>query len=64
MSDKKEKKHADFQDKYRRSSNFGTSDKELNVDKDGNLKATDTDKKTTKEVRKSVDKLLSSEEEE
>ena len=63
MSDKKEKKHADFQDKYRRSSNFGASDDELNVDNNGNLKADDTDKKTTKEVRKSVDKLLDSEEE-
>ena len=63
MSDKKEKKHADFQDKYRRSSNFGTSEEKLNVDQDGNLKNTETDKKTTKEIRKSVDDLLASEEE-
>tara|TARA_B100000949_G_C14208735_1_gene419327 strand:+ start:337 stop:528 length:192 start_codon:yes stop_codon:yes gene_type:complete len=63
MSDIKKKKHADFQDKYRRSSNFGTSEEELNVDKDGNLKATENDKKTTKEIRKSVDGLLDSEEE-
>jgi|TARA_R100000501_G_C2538369_1_gene58243 hypothetical protein len=63
MSDKKEKTHADFQDKYRRSSNFRSSDEELNVDKDGNLKANNTDEKTTKDVRKSVDRLLDSEEE-
>ncbi|PVW13204.1 hypothetical protein [Marixanthomonas spongiae] len=63
MSDKPKKKHADFQDKYRRSSNFGSSDEELNLDKDGNLKSTNRDEKTTKEVRKSVDKLLDSEEE-
>tara|TARA_R100001369_G_scaffold14731_1_gene29438 strand:- start:6049 stop:6240 length:192 start_codon:yes stop_codon:yes gene_type:complete len=63
MSYIKKNKHADFQDKYRRSSNFGTSEEELNVDKDGNLKATETDKKTTKEIRKSVDGLLDSEEE-
>lgn len=64
MSEIKKKKHADFQDKYRRNSNFGKTEEDLNVDKEGNLTAEETNKKTTKDIRKSVNDVLTSEEEE
>ncbi|WP_203295732.1 hypothetical protein [Luteirhabdus pelagi] len=57
----KEKKHADFQDKYRRSSNFGKSEN-LKPEEDGKLTAEEKDKKSTKEIRNSVDNLLDEEE--
>ena len=58
---KKEKEHADFQDKYRRSSNFGKSDN-LQPKEDGELTTEAQDDKSTKEIRNSVDNLLDEEE--
>jgi hypothetical protein len=57
------KKHADFQDQYRRSSNFGSSDK-LKPRKDGDVALSKTDRKSTEEIRNSVDELLDTSEEE
>ncbi|MCT8340284.1 hypothetical protein MG296_09485 [Flavobacteriaceae bacterium TK19130] len=58
---KKEKEHADFQDKYRRSSNFGKSGN-LQPEEDGKLTTEAQDDKSTKEIRISVDNLLDEEE--
>ncbi|WP_310991888.1 hypothetical protein [Aequorivita marina] len=63
-----EKKHADFQDEYRKSSNFGKTDRkknlkikgdgELKLEKDNEMKA----KTEKKRIKKSLDKLTSEEE--
>ena len=63
MSEIKKKKHADFQDSYRRNSNFGNSEKDFKVNKYGTLETEEEHKKTTKDIRQSVDDLLESEEE-
>lgn len=66
MSDKK--KHADFQDEYRKSSNFGKTDKadELNIKGDGELKL-EKDKKMKamaerKKIENTLNKIISEEE--
>ncbi|MCG2430328.1 hypothetical protein [Aequorivita xiaoshiensis] len=58
MSDKK--KHADFQDEYRKSSNFGKTDKpdELNIKGDGELKLEKDENMKTKTEKKKIDKTL------
>ncbi|WP_313113451.1 hypothetical protein [Aequorivita sediminis] len=58
MSDKK--KHADFQDEYRKSSNFGKTDKtdELNIKGDGELKLEKDENMKTKAEKKKIDKTL------
>lgn len=58
MSDKK--KHADFQDDYRKSSNFGKTDKaeELNIKGDGELKLEKDENMKTKAERKKIDNTL------
>tara|TARA_R100000306_G_C4341895_1_gene125664 strand:+ start:597 stop:785 length:189 start_codon:yes stop_codon:yes gene_type:complete len=61
--DSEKKKHADFQDSYRRSSNFGNSDK-LEPREDGEVTISKDKGKSTKEIRKSVNKLLDTSEEE
>jgi hypothetical protein len=38
MSDTHKKDHADFQDPYRRSSNFGKDDRERNAKGDGTIR--------------------------
>ncbi|SRX56197.1 hypothetical protein [Aequorivita sp. CIP111184] len=66
MSDKK--KHADFQDEYRKSSNFGKlqQDENLKIKGDGELKVeNDTEMKLKSEQKKISDTLkeINSEEE-
>ncbi|MDQ7917637.1 hypothetical protein RBU60_08625 [Mesonia sp. MT50] len=60
MSDKK--KHADFQDEYRRDSNLGktTSDKEdeLKIKGDGKLKAEKDEEMKKKAEKKKIDNTL------
>lgn len=60
MSDKK--KHADFQDEYRRSSNLGktTADKEdeLKIKGDGKLKAEKDEEMKKKAEKKKIDNTL------
>ena len=57
---KNEKKHADFQDSYRRSSNFNNSikekEEEFKIKKNGNLKM--EDKKDKKELDESDKKRI------
>ena len=56
------KKHADFQDEYRRDSNLGktTSDKEdeLNIKGDGKLKAEKDEEMKKKAEKKKIDNTL------
>lgn len=59
----KKKKHADFQDQYRRSSNFGNSEK-LKPKKDGEVTLLKDKDNSTNDIRNSVDDLLDSSEEE
>lgn len=65
----RKKKHADFQDEYRRSSNFGKSsdDEELEIKGDGKVKLEKDDKMKSKEEKEEVEDILkdiNSEEEE
>ncbi|MDT0677013.1 hypothetical protein [Autumnicola musiva] len=66
MADKtnknKEKNHADFQDKYRRSSNFGRSEKDANmkVEGDGTLKSEKEKKGVTNEQKKEIEDVTNS----
>lgn len=64
----KKKKHADFQDVYRKSSNFGKTDKEerLIIKGDGELKMEKDPQMKAKSENKMIEKILnkiSSEEE-
>ncbi|MDT0641824.1 hypothetical protein RM553_03165 [Zunongwangia sp. F363] len=57
MTDKKkEKDHADFQDKYRRSSNFGREEKDdnLKVKGDGTLKTGEEKDGLTEEEKEDI----------
>lgn len=56
----KKKEHADFQDEYRKSSNFGKADKkeELEVKGDGELKMEKDDKMKTKAIKKKISETL------
>ncbi|WP_432410634.1 hypothetical protein [Rasiella sp. SM2506] len=60
-TEKKNKDHADFQDTYRRSSNFGgaaSEEEQLNVAGDGNVKLTkDNDMISREEKQKIVDAM-------
>lgn len=58
MSDKK--KHADFQDEYRKSSNFGKTDKkeELKIKGDGELKLANDDEMKAEAEKKKVSEAL------
>lgn len=64
----KKKKHADFQDEYRKSSNFGKTDKkeDLEIKGDGELKLEKDkemkDKSEKEEIKKTLDKINSEEE--
>ena len=58
MSEIRQKKHADFQDSYRRNSNFGSSKKNFTIDKDGRLKLKKGGQNFSKDIQKSVDNLL------
>ncbi|MGB7394158.1 MAG: hypothetical protein WA913_07185 [Pricia sp.] len=55
-----QKKHAHFQDKYKRSSNFGKMDADTRPDaeKDGTINLEEKKDKSVKEIRKTVDNLL------
>lgn len=56
----KKKEHADFQDEYRKSSNFGKTDKkdELEIKGDGKLKLEKDDEMKAKADKKKIDKTL------
>lgn len=65
----KKKEHADFQDEYKRSSNFGKTDaeQEFEIKGDGKLKMEKDDEIKAKEDKKKIDQTLnkiSTEEEE
>ncbi|WP_373056232.1 hypothetical protein [Zunongwangia sp. H14] len=63
MSDKrKEKDHADFQDKYRRSSNFGREEKDdrLKVKGDGTLKTDEDQEGLSEEEKEHIKKVTDS----
>lgn len=64
----KKKEHADFQNEYRKSSNFGKTDEKENLEikGDGKLKMEKDEKMKEKSEKKKIDKTLnkiSSEEE-
>lgn len=54
------KKHAYFQDKYRRSSNFGKMDvdNKPSAEQDGTIELREEEAKDAKEIRTTVNKLL------
>ncbi|MGO3183104.1 MAG: hypothetical protein ACTIJ9_09760 [Aequorivita sp.] len=56
----KKKKHADFQDEYTKSSNFGKTDKkeELEIKGDGKLKMEKDDEMKEKSEKRKIDKAL------
>ena len=58
MQNKKE--HADFQDEYKRSSNFGTTenDENLEIKGNGDLKLEKDDKMKAKEEKETIKKTL------
>lgn len=56
----KKKKHADFQDEYRKSSNFGKTDKkeDLKIKGDGELKMEKDAEMKAKAEKEKIDKTL------
>jgi hypothetical protein len=56
----KRKEHADFQDEYRKSSNFGKKNKKekLKIKGDGVLKMEKDDEMKAKSEKKKIDKAL------
>lgn len=56
----KKKDHADFQDEYRKSSNFGKTDKkeDLKIKGDGELKMEKDDEMEKKSEKKEIDKTI------
>lgn len=59
MSDRNKKDHADFQDPYRRSSNFGHTEDDTGTDPngDGTLRKKKEPKNGLKKIRQVVDDL-------
>lgn len=59
MKKKEKEKHADFQDEFRRSSNFGqSSDDELKIKGDGELKLKKDREMKRKEEKKTISKII------
>ncbi len=56
----KKKDHADFQDEYKQSSNFGKTDKEeeFEIKGDGKLKMEKDNEMKAKDDKKKIDKTL------